>query len=244
MPFDYPRSCVPLSSPRPALRHVDFITAGFVAVLLVSNVASAKIVQLGPFTFDGGTVLFPLAYILGDILTEVYGYARSRRVIWTGFFWVAMAVATFAFVDGLPVPDGAEGAESFHAVIGQTPRIVLASLLAYLCGEFINSFVLAKLKLATAGRWLWSRTVGSTVVGQGVDTAIFLAVAFAGVLPADLLLSLLASNYIFKVGVEAVMTPVTYAVVAWLKRVEGMDVYDRDTDFNPFHLSSRPATSA
>jgi len=218
-------------------KYLDFVTAGFVAVLLVSNVSSAKIVQLGPFTFDGGTVLFPLAYILGDILTEVYGYARSRRVIWTGFFWVALAALTFALVDWLPVVEGAAGSDSFHNVLGQTPRIVAASLLAYVCGEFINSFVLAKMKLLTQGRWLWSRTVSSTLVGQAVDTSIFLAVAFIGVLDGDLLIALLISNYVFKVGVEVVMTPLTYAVVGWLKGAEGIDAFDRNTDFNPFRLA-------
>ena len=148
-------------------RYLDFITAGFVAVLLVSNVSSAKIVQVGPFTFDGGTVLFPLAYILGDILTEVYGYARSRRVIWIGFFWVALAAVTFALVDWLPVVEGAAGSDSFHAVLGQTPRIVAASLLAYVCGEFVNSFVLARMKVMTEGRWLWTRTRGVDAAGTG-----------------------------------------------------------------------------
>ena len=223
-------------------RYLDFITAGFVAVLLVSNVSSAKIVQLGPFTFDGGTVLFPLAYILGDILTEVYGYARSRRVIWIGFFWVALAAVTFALVDWLPVVEGAAGCDSFHAVLGQTPRIVVASLLAYLCGEFVNSFVLARMKLLTEGRWLWLRTMASTLLGQAVDTSIFLVVAFSGVLEPELLLALLISNYVFKVGVEVLMTPVTYAVVGWLKRAEGIDVFDRNTDFNPFRVAVGSAT--
>ena len=225
-------------------RYLDFITAGFVAVLLVSNVSSAKIVQVGPFTFDGGTVLFPLAYILGDILTEVYGYARSRRVIWIGFFWVALAAVTFALVDWLPVVEGAAGSDSFHAVLGQTPRIVAASLLAYVCGEFVNSFVLARMKVMTEGRWLWTRTVASTLLGQAVDTSIFLAVAFLGVLEPELLLALLISNYIFKVGVEVLMTPVTYAVVGWLKRAEGIDIFDRDTDFNPFRVAAGSVSSA
>ena len=222
-----------------AYRYLDLITAAFVAVLLISNVSSTKILVLGPFTFDGGTILFPLAYIFGDMLTEVYGYARSRRVIWTGFGLLALAAVTFAIVDAAqPAADWALQ-DSFHAILGQTPRIVLGSLLAYSAGEFTNSVVLAKLKVATAGRWLWVRTIGSTLLGEGVDTSIFLLVAFAGVLSPGLLWTVFVSNYIFKVGVEVLFTPVTYAVVGFLKRAENEDFYDRATDFNPFVLAGR-----
>ncbi len=222
-----------------AYRYLDLITAAFVAVLLISNVSSTKILVLGPFTFDGGTLLFPLAYIFGDVLTEVYGYARSRRVIWTGFGLLTLAAITFALVDAAPAAADWPLQESFHAILGQTSRIVLGSLLAYSAGEFTNSVVLAKLKVATAGRWLWVRTIGSTLLGEGVDTSIFLLVAFAGVLSPDLLWTVFVSNYIFKVGVEVLFTPVTYAVVGFLKRAEGEDFYDRATNFNPFVLARR-----
>jgi queuosine precursor transporter len=237
----------PNSSPTPnpgpkrerLYRWIDLVTAAFVAVLLISNIASTKILVMGPFTFDGGTVLFPLAYIFGDVLTEVYGYGRSRRVIWTGFFWIAMAAAIFSLVDYLPAAPGYELQSSFHAILGQTPRIVLASLIGYFAGEFSNSFVLAKMKLATEGRWLWMRTIGSTLVGEAVDTALFLSVAFLGVLPGSLLTAVFISNYVFKVGVEVCFTPVTYWVANLLKRSEREDYFDTNTDFNPFLLAPR-----
>ncbi len=218
-------------------RYLDVITALFVAVLLISNVASAKILALGPFSFDGGTLIFPLSYIFGDILTEVYGYRRSRRVIWTGFGCAALMAAVFAVVGALPPAEGWEGQMAYDVILGVTPRIVLGSLLAYWAGEFSNSVILARMKVATNGRWLWTRTIGSTLVGEGVDTLIFAAVAFLGVLPNNLLAALIVSNYVFKVGVEVLATPVTYAVVSTLKRVENEDVYDRQTDFNPFALA-------
>lgn len=221
-----------------AFRFIDIITASFVAVLLLSNIGSTKIVEVGPFTFDGGTVLFPLAYVFGDILTEVYGFRRSRRVIWIGFFWIAAAAGFFALLDVLPAAPGYELGDSFHAILGQAPRIVLASLIAFWAGEFVNSAVLARMKVLTGGRWLWTRTLGSTIVGQAVDTSLFLAIAFWGILPGALLAVVFVSNYVFKVGVEALMTPVTYAIVGKLKRVEGVDVYDRHTDFNPFRWAA------
>ena len=217
-------------------RFVDLVTAAFVAVLIISNIASTKILLLGPFTFDGGTVLFPLAYIFGDVLTEVYGYARSRRVVWTGFFWLAIAAVVLALVDALPPAPEWELQDSFHAVLGQAPRLVAASLVAYWAGEFGNSFVLAKLKLLTRGRWLWTRTIGSTLLGEGIDTALFLAIAFLGVLPAGLLFTVFVSNYVFKVGVEVLFTPLTYRLVSALKRLEAEDYFDWRTDFNPFAL--------
>lgn len=221
-----------------AARFIDVITASFVAVLLLSNIGSTKIVEVGPFTFDGGTVLFPMAYVFGDILTEVYGYRRSRRVIWIGFFWIAAAAGFFALLDALPAAPGYELGDSFNAILGQAPRIVLASLVAFWAGEFVNSTVLARMKVLTGGRWLWTRTLGSTVVGQAVDTSLFLVVAFWGVLPVDLLAVVFVSNYVFKVGIEALMTPATYTIVGKLKRAEGIDVYDRHTAFNPFRWAS------
>lgn len=218
-------------------RYFDVIMALFVAVLLISNVASAKILDLGPFTFDGGTILFPLSYIFGDILTEVYGYRRSRKVIWTGFGCAGLMSLVFAIVGALPPAKGWEHQAAYEAILGQTPRIVLGSLIAYWAGEFSNSFVLAKLKIITYGRWLWTRTIGSTIVGEGVDTILFANIAFLGTLPQDLLVTLILSNYIFKVGVEVLATPITYAIVTFLKRAEQEDYYDRDTDFNPFALA-------
>lgn len=215
-------------------RYLDLITAAFVTVLIVSNIGSTKILTLGPFTFDGGTILFPLAYIFGDVLTEVYGYRASRRVIWTGFVCLGLMAVTLGVIDLLPPAGDWTLQESFHAILGQTPRIVVASLIAYFAGEFTNSVVLAKLKIRTEGRWLWLRTIGSTIVGEGVDTVVFLVVAFLGVFPNDLLWAIFISNYIFKVGVETIFTPLTYQVVAFLKRAEHEDYYDRNTDFNPF----------
>ncbi len=221
-----------------SFKHLDTITALFVTVLLISNVTSTKIVDLGPFTFDGGTILFPLSYIFGDILTEVYGYSRSRKVIWLGFVSAMLMSVTFILVGVLPPAADWHYQTAYDQILGLTPRIVAASLVAYLVGEFSNSFILAKLKLLTHGRWLWTRTIGSTLIGQIVDTALFIAIAFTGVVPSGLLLTLIVSNYLFKCGVEILFTPVTYWVTGWLKQQEREDHYDSDTDFNPFHFSS------
>jgi uncharacterized integral membrane protein (TIGR00697 family) len=216
---------------------LDLITALFVAVLLISNVASSKILALGPFTFDGGTLLFPISYIFGDILTEVYGYRRSRRVIWTGFACAGLMVGVLALVGALPPAEGWPHQDAYEAILGTTPRIVFGSLIAYFAGEFSNSFTLAKMKILTQGRWLWTRTIGSTLVGEAVDTILFVTIAFAGTLPWPLFWSIIVSNYVFKVGLEAAMTPVTYQVTNFLKRTEQEDVYDTDTDFNPFKVA-------
>jgi len=196
---------------------LDLLTAVFVAVLLISNIASTKILRLGPFVFDGGTLLFPISYIFGDVLTEVYGYRRSRRVIWSGFFAAILMVVTLAVVGSLPPAAGWEHQDAYMAILGQTPRIVVGSLVAYFAGEFSNSYTLARLKLATRGRYLWVRTIASTLVGEGVDTVLFVTVAFAGSVPNALLVSVVASNYLFKVGFEALATPITYQVVDYLK---------------------------
>lgn len=219
-----------------SFKYLDVITALFVAVLLISNVTSTKILDLGPFTFDGGTLLFPLSYIFGDILTEVYGYGRSRKVIWLGFISALLMAITFMVVGVLPPAADWPYQTAYEQILGLTPRIVLASLVAFFAGEFSNSFVLAKLKILTRGRWLWTRTIGSTLVGQLVDTALFIVIAFSGLMPGSLLLTLVVSNYVFKCGVEALLTPVTYWLTGWLKQHEGVDHYDFDTDFNPFHL--------
>jgi uncharacterized integral membrane protein (TIGR00697 family) len=223
-------------------RHLDTLTGFFVAVLLISNVASTKILDFGWFTFDGGTLLFPLSYIFGDILTEVYGFSRSRKVIWLGFAGAALMSATLALVSSLPPAQGWHHQEAFEAILGTTPRIVAGSLAAYWSGEFLNSYVLAKLKVLTKGKWLWTRTIGSTLAGEALDTAVFAVIAFAGVLETPLLVTLIVSNYVFKCGVEIVFTPATYAVVRWLKNVEGTDWYDRGTDFNPFSFADPPHT--
>lgn len=228
-------------------RFFDIILGIFVAVLIISNIASsAKIVDWGfsiigiRMAFDAGTILFPISYIFGDILTEVYGYKRSRRVIWTGFFSLALAAFVFWLVSRMPGEatwQGYAGDNAYQAILGgmSSGGIVLASLTAYWLGEFSNSFVLAKMKVFTNGRWLWTRTIGSTLVGELVDTVMFVVVASTfGVFPWSLFATLTLTNYIFKVGMEAVMTPITYAIVNALKRAEHEDVYDRDTNFNPF----------
>lgn len=221
------------TAPR-AYRYYDLIMAAFVTVLLVSNIASTKILKLGPFTFDGGTILFPISYIFGDVLTEVYGYARGRRVIHVGFVANIGMVLVLALVGALPPAEGWEHQAAYEAILGMTPRIVVASLVAYFAGSFSNSWVLARMKVMTQGRWLWTRTIASTLVGEGVDTALFVLIAFGGVLPWPLLWSVMASNYVFKCGIEALMTPITYRVVNGLKRAEREDYYDYDTNFSPF----------
>jgi len=211
----------------------------FVAVLIISNVASTKILSIGSFiTFDGGTILFPISYIFGDILTEVYGYSKARRVIWTGFLCTALAALIFYIVQILPPAKGWENQEAYVKILGLTPRIVAASLIAYFAGEFSNSFTLAKMKIFTKGRWLWTRTIGSTLIGELVDTLLFVTIAFLGVFDQGLLYSVFISNYIFKVGVEIVATPLTYVIVRFLKRSEGVDYYDYRTKFNPFRVGT------
>ncbi|HEX6269188.1 MAG TPA: queuosine precursor transporter [Anaerolineales bacterium] len=228
-------------------RFFDLIMAVLVTVLVTSNIASsAKIVDWGfslfgiRMAFDAGTILFPVSYIFGDILTEVYGYRRTRRVIWTGFACLALSAVIFWIVRSMPGEatwQGYAGDDAYNAILGgmSTGGIVLASLAGYWTGEFTNSFALAKMKILTGGRWLWTRTIGSTLIGQLIDTVMFVVVAsIFGVFPWSLFLSLTVTNYLFKCGVEALMTPVTYAVVNALKRVENEDHYDRETNFNPF----------
>ncbi len=217
-------------------KYFDIILGLFVAVLLISNVASTKILNFGPFTFDGGTILFPIIYIFGDVLTEVYGYKAARRVIWTGFLSALLMSVVFIIVGKLPAAADWVNQDAYDKILGLTPRIVVASLLAYFAGEFSNSVTLAKMKLWTKGRYLWSRTIGSTIIGEGIDTVLFVVIAFAGVLPASLLISIIISNYIFKVGFETIATPFTYFVVSKLKREERVDAYDHSTSFNPFSL--------
>jgi len=230
-------------------RYFDIIMALFCVVLVVSNIASsAKIVDWGvtafglPLAFDAGTILFPISYIFGDILTEVYGYRRSRKVIWTGFGALVMSSVVFWLVSIMPGEATWKkyaGDAAYSAILGgmSSGGIVLASLAGYWAGEFANSFVLAKMKIWTAGRFLWTRTIGSTLVGELVDTMTFVTVAsLFRVFPWSLFATLVVANYIFKVSIEVLMTPTTYAVVRWLKHVEHEDYYDRGTDFNPFKV--------
>ncbi|MBD2308807.1 queuosine precursor transporter [Chroococcidiopsis sp. FACHB-1243] len=218
-------------------KHLDAIATLFVTVLLISNITSTKIVSLGWFTFDGGTLIFPLSYIFGDILTEVYGYSRSRKVIWLGFFCAFLMAVTFSLVGALPPAADWKYQEAYNQILGATPRIVAASLIAYWIGEFSNSFILAKLKILTRGKWLWTRTIGSTLIGQVLDTTIFILIAFLGVVPNSIIWVLIVSNYLFKCGIEILFTPITYWVTHWLKRQEQEDYYDINTNFNPFRFS-------
>jgi uncharacterized integral membrane protein (TIGR00697 family) len=226
-----------------AFKHLDTITVLFVTVLLVSNVVSVKLVSFGPLTFDAGTILFPLSYIFGDILTEVYGYARSRKVIWLGFTCALLMSVTFIVVGALPAAADWTNQSAYQQILGYTPRLVFASLIAYFAGEFVNSFTLAKMKVLTQGRRLWTRTIGSTLVGQIVDTGIFILIAFTGTVPAALLWTLIVSNYLFKCGIEILFTPITYWVTGWLKQQEHEDYYDIHTDFNPFRFSGARESS-
>jgi len=222
------------SLPIHSFRYLDLITALFVAVLLISNITASKITSLGIFTFDAGTLLFPLSYIFGDVLTEVYGYARARRVVWIGLVCNIVLAVTVMIVGALPSAADWPNQKAYDVILGFTPRIVLASIIAYFAGEFSNSFILAKLKIVTKGRYLWTRTIGSTIVGELLDTLLFISIAFWGVLPFPLLVSIFISNYIFKVGVETLFTPITYIVANFLKKTEHEDYYDRKTNFNPF----------
>jgi uncharacterized integral membrane protein (TIGR00697 family) len=223
-------------SPQQRLRYFDLLGMAFVSVVLVSSITASKLISFGPFTFTAGIIIFPLAYIFGDTLTEVYGYAKARRIVWMGFAANLFMSVVIAIAVILPPAQGWELQEQFAAVLGQVPRIVFASLIAYICGEFANSYVLAKMKLWTEGKHLWTRTIGSTIVGEGIDTVIFVVVAFWGLLPGSLILTTIISAYIFKVAYEIIATPLTYIVVGWLKRAEGVDHYDRTTNFNPFHV--------
>lgn len=228
-------------------RYYDFVMGLFITVLLMSNLlSSAKIIDLhasiGPLAllFDAGTLVFPISYIFGDILTEVYGYKRTRRVIWMGFAASAL-MALFVWLAGV-LPGEAEweagvGQGAYDAVLGGISGLVIASLTAYWAGSFSNSFVLAKMKIATKGRWLWSRTIGSTLVGQAIDTMSFILIAtLLGVFPPELFASLVVTNYILKVGIEVILTPVTMQIVSLLKHVENEDYYDYNTEFNPFRV--------
>jgi len=229
----------PAPPARRSYRYYDLVMAAFVTVLLCANViGAAKVAEIGGFVFGAGVLFFPISYVFGDILTEVYGYARARKVVWAGFGALAFASFMSWAILAFPPAPGWPHQEAYQTVFGATPRIVLASLIAYFSGEFCNSFVLAKMKLWTKGRLLWFRTIGSTVVGEAVDSAIFYPIAFLGVWEADLVWRVMLSNYALKVLWEAVMTPFTYRIVNFLKRAEREDYFDRDTNFTPFSLKT------
>jgi uncharacterized integral membrane protein (TIGR00697 family) len=225
-------------------RYYEFVMAAFVTVLICSNlIGPAKIAQLdlpllGVVVFGSGVLFFPISYVFGDVLTEVYGYARARRVIWAGFAGLGFASLMATIVVALPPAPFWPHQGAYEIAFGNTPRIVAASMLAYFCGEFVNSYVLARMKVATQGRWLWTRTIGSTIAGEAVDSALFYPLAFygAGIIPDDKLPLVMAAQFLTKVGVEIVFTPVTYKIVKFLKRAENEDHYDRDTNFSPFVL--------
>ncbi len=225
------------------LRFFPLVTAVFVTALLVSNIIAAKLVQVGPFVLPAAVILFPVTYIFGDVLTEVYGYARARQVIWTGFACNLLAVGIIWLAGWLPAASfwnagvygtSQQAQSAYWAILGSTPRILAASFAAYLVGEFLNSLVLARLKVVTSGRWLWVRTILSTLVGQGADSAIFITAAFAGILPSSGLMTAIISQWLFKSAYEALATPLTYLAVNGLKRAEGIDVFDTTTNFSPF----------
>jgi hypothetical protein len=233
---------------RPArqYRYYEFVMAAFVTVLICSNlIGPAKIAQVdlpvfGIVSFGAGVLFFPISYVFGDILTEVYGYARSRRVIWAGFAGLAFAAFMSAVVVWLPPAPFWSNQAAYEIAFGATWRIAAASLTAFWCGEFVNSFVLAKMKILTRGRWLWTRTIGSTIFGEGVDSLLFYPLAFwgSGLIPDAMLPQIMLVQFVSKVGLEVVFTPITYAVVGWLKRAEQEDYYDTHTDFNPFTLKT------
>ncbi|MEA3004566.1 MAG: queuosine precursor transporter [Sphingomonadales bacterium] len=221
-------------------RYFDFVMAAFVTILLLSNVIGAGKVAvvdlpgLGPQKFGAGILFFPVSYVIGDVLTEVYGYARARRCIWAGFAALLFMALMSMVVVALPPSPSWHGQEAYQQVFGQVPRIVLASICAFWAGEFVNSFVLARMKILTRGRHLWTRTIGSTVLGQAVDSLIFYPLAFYGIWDNGDLVAVLLAQWALKVGWEVLLTPATYAVVGFLKRREGIDVYDTGTDFTPF----------
>ena len=220
-------------------RYYDFVMAAFVVILLLSNIiGAAKPAALTlngeQWIFGAGILFFPLGYVIGDVLTEVYGYARARRVIWAGFAALLFMAFMSWVVVALPPAPGWPGQAAYESVFGQVWRIVFASITAFWAGEFINSYVMARMKIWTGGKHLWSRTIGSTVVGQGIDSIIFYPLAFLGTWSNEQVISVMITNWLLKVGWEVVLTPVTYGVVGWLKRKEGVDIFDEGTNFSPF----------
>ena len=212
-------------------------TALFITCLLTANVTASKLIAAGSLTLTAGIVIFPVSYILGDVLTEVWGYAATRKVIWLGFACNALMVAAIWAGGALPPAPFWKGQAAYDEILGQAPRILVASFIAYLIGEFANAYVLARLKIATAGRWLWVRTIGSTVVGEGLDSLVFVTLAFTGTVATGSLVVIVINQWLIKVVYEGIATPLTYAAVGWLKSRERLDTFDLNTDFNPLKLS-------
>ncbi|MCX7835034.1 MAG: queuosine precursor transporter [bacterium] len=217
-------------------KSLPFLTALFSAILLISNIASVKIVQIGSFTFDGGTLLFPLSYIFSDIFTEVFGFRLARRTIWIGILVQLLAILLFAIVGLLPASEEWQHQQAYSTILLTTTRIVLASIIAFLFGSWSNDLLLSLMKRWSHGKYLWMRTIGSTIVGQVVDTTLFCVIAFGGTISSSLLLNIVLSNYVFKVGVEIFITPITYIVCNYLKQLEGIDVIDYHSDYTPFSI--------
>ena len=213
------------------------VVAVFVTCLIAANIIAVKLVDLFGLILPAAIFIFPLSYITGDVLTEVYGYRQARKVIWLGFLCNVIVVVAIWIAQVLPAASFWDGQKAYERILGYTPRILTASFLAYLVGEFANSFVLAKMKIATQGRWLWLRTIGSTLVGQGLDSAVFISLAFAGTIPVQALTQAIVTQWLVKSAYEAAVTPFTYLVVNFLKRKEGMDTYDCETRFNPLLIS-------
>lgn len=213
------------------------VVALFVTSLITANITAVKLIGVFGLVIDAGTIIFPISYIFGDILTEVYGYRRARGVIWLGFLCNLLAVGAIILGGALPAAPFWEDQQAWDTILGYAPRLLFASFCAYLIGEFANSYVLAKMKIATNGRWLWSRTIGSTLVGQGLDSTVFVILAFSGTVPTGALVGIIVVQWLFKSAYETAATPLTYLVVNFLKRRENLDVYDRDTSFNPFTVT-------
>jgi uncharacterized integral membrane protein (TIGR00697 family) len=226
-----------MTEQKESLKYFSIISTLFVATIMISNTVATKLFSIGPLIFTGGVLIFPITYIFGDILTEVYGYSRSRKIIWTGFIALIFMSLIYWLVGLLPPAPTWTNQEAYVAILGLVPRIVLASIIGYWAGSFSNSFVMAKLKLRTKGKHLWTRTIGSTIVGEGVDTVLFVLIAFWGIVSGGILVLAIISGYAFKVFYEIIATPITYKIVGFLKKAEGIDVYDTNTKFNPFNLN-------
>jgi queuosine precursor transporter len=217
-------------------KYFMYVAIAFVVILMISNTVAVKLVQIGPFVFAGAIFIFPISYIFGDILTEVYGYKASRKIIWSGFVALVMMSFFYYLVQILPAPVFWQNQTAYDLILGSVPRIVFGSIIAYFVGEFSNSYVLSKMKIWSKGKHLWIRTIGSTVVGEGVDSFIFGFIAFGGLLPLSALMTLILSGYFAKVLYEIILTPATYFIVRKLKQDEGIDVYDRNVNYNPLRF--------
>lgn len=213
------------------------VVAIFITSLITANIIAVKLIGIGRLVLPAGTIIFPISYIVGDVLTEVYGYSRARRVIWLGFICNFITVVAIWIAQILPPASFWQGQSAYEEILGYTPRLLIASFIAYLVGEFANSFVLARMKVITKGRWLWMRTIGSTLVGQGLDSLVFISIAFWGTIPAVGVISAILTQWIVKSTYEVIATPLTYVVVNFLKKEEGVDIYDYDTNFNPLKVN-------